>query len=512
MTQPTNATRLICPLTARTVGGMRADLAAAIAAGADAVEFRLDFLANPPSEDDLRRLLVDIAVDVIVTFRPTRQGGHYDGDEAVRLAVLQKATDGGATYVDVEDDVPQQDQPSGNVIVSHHDFDGCPADLDALVETLEASDAPVNKVAFMAQGPEDALRALDVVRACGKPTIAAAMGEAGLLSRILAPKLGAMGTFAALNRDEGSAPGQPTVGELKQLYRWNAQTPDTVCYGVIGCPVAHSMSPVIHNAAFAAAGLDGVYMPLLIQPGADNFNRFMDALLARPWLNWRGLSVTIPHKENALAYVGADRCDELAVRIGAINTITIDPNGSLAGDNTDYGAAIDALCSAMGIEWDELFGRAIAVLGAGGASRAIVAALAHYGAHTTIYNRTLSRAEALAEEFAARARPIADAGDLDAEIVINCTPIGMHSHSDASPLERIPSSVQVVFDTIYNPLETRLLALARQAGCLTVSGLEMFVSQAVGQFKRWTQVDAPREVMREAAIAQLGLGRPPKRA
>ena len=482
---------------------MLAERAHALAAGADAVEIRLDFLQTRPSDDDLQRLLVDCPVETIMTYRPIRQGGRYDGDETARLATLGKAAELGAAWVDVELDTPTESHPSGPTILSHHDFNRCPEDLDALIGELDRSGSRVNKIAFAAAGPEDGLRAMDAIRLCRKPTISLAMGEAGVLSRVLARKLGAFGTFAALADDRIAAPGQPTLERFKELYHWDRLDSQTACFGVIGCPVGHSMSPAIHNAAFAAAGINGVYLPLLIQPGADNFNRFMDALLARPWMDWRGLSVTIPHKENALAYVGGDNCDPLAVQIGAINTITIEPDGALAGDNTDYAAAIDALCDAMGIDRRGLADRTVAVLGAGGASRAIVAALSHYGARATIYNRTLSRAEALAEEFDAIARPLSDLPGLGAEIIINCTPIGMANYSDESPLAEIPSGVAVVFDTIYNPIQTRLLGMAQAAGCRTVSGLEMFVNQAVAQFERWTEPPAPRNVMRQAVLDQL---------
>jgi 3-dehydroquinate dehydratase/shikimate dehydrogenase len=499
-------TKLICSIASPSVAGMRHDIASAVAAGAEMIELRFDLLDATITDDQLAELIAASPVDVLVTDRPVRQGGRCDGNEAVRLSRLARAPQLGAAWVDVESDVPPADRPDAATILSYHNFETCPDDLADIAAELDASSAAVNKLAVTAAGPEDALRMLDLVRDARKPTLALAMGEAGLPSRILGKKFGAFGTFAALSAETAAAPGQPTVDQLKGLYRWDAIGPDTQCFGVIGCPVAHSMSPAIHNAAFTAAGIDGVYVPLLIQPGGENFNAFLDALLARSWMDWRGLSVTIPHKENALSYVGVDRCDDLAVRIGAVNTITVDADGALAGDNTDYAAAIDALCEAMGIERTGLAGRAIAVLGAGGASRAIVAALAHYGAEVTIYNRTLSRAESLAAEFGASARPIAAADDLEAEIIINCTPIGMHSHSDASPLSRIPSGVQAVFDTIYNPVRTALLTQAEHAGCLTVSGLDMFVNQAAAQFERWTAKTAPRDVMRQAVLDQLGIG------
>jgi len=500
------STRLICALTSSDVESMRLDMASAAAAGADAVECRLDFLEQAPSARQLRALLSDPPLEVIVTCRPKREGGKFAGEESERLELLRGAARHRPAFVDVEMDVPREDWPDAPVILSHHDFDRLPQDLDEVAAAMEASDAAVKKVAFAAGGPEDALRALEVLRESKKPTIALAMGEAGLASRILAGKFGAMGTYAALREGAASAPAQPTIERFKRLYRWDGIGPGTKVYAVIGCPVAHSMSPAIHNAAFEAAGLDAVYVPLRIEPGGENFSRFMDAAMARPWLDLKGLSVTIPHKENALAYVGSDNCDELAVKIGAVNTVTISPDGGLRGDDTDYAAAIDALVNAMDIPRQGLSGRAVAVLGAGGAARAIVAALRHYGADVTIYNRTVSRGERLAEEFGCRAAARSQLGELDAEIVINCTPIGMHPNVEASPLERIPSAVKVVFDTIYNPIETVLLARARTAGCLCISGLDMFVNQAVAQFETWTGRSAPRRVMRQVAVDRLSGG------
>ena len=483
---------------------MRQAMDHARAAGADAVEYRLDCLDAVPNADDLRKLLAGAPLPAIVTNRPADQGGHFEGAASDRVAALAAAARIGGDFVDVELTVDQAERPDAATILSHHDFNAVPADLDRIAADMDASPAAVNKIAFASAGPEDAFRAFDVIRACDKPTIALAMGEAGVASRILAKKFGAFGTFAALQRGAESAPGQPTLDEFRNLYRWDAIGPETAVCGVIGCPVGHSMSPAIHNAAFGAAGVDAVYVPLLIEPGADNFNRFMDAMLDRPWLNWRGLSVTIPHKENALAYVGGDNCDPLAVEIGAVNTLTVDPDdGSLKGDNTDYAAAIDALCDCMGIAREDLAGRYIAVLGAGGAARAIVAALAHYRAEITIYNRTVSRGETLADEFACRAAGRDALAGLEAEIVINCTPIGMHPNIDASPLDGIPPCVEVVFDTIYNPVGTRLLAAAGAAGARTVSGLDMFVNQAVAQFEIWTGARAPRAVMRDVVVRRL---------
>jgi 3-dehydroquinate dehydratase/shikimate dehydrogenase len=503
----TDTTRLIVPLTAPASGEMCALAVRATAASADAVEFRLDFLPALPSADELVSMVqAAVPAETIFTCRPTRQGGHSDASDAERLAVLDAALDAGATWVDVESDTDPALRPQGDrTILSHHDFRRCPPDLDEIARQLQDAPAAVAKVAFTPAGPHEALRAFDVLHASAKPSIALAMGEAGLLTRLAAGKFGAFGTFASLQRGSESAPGQPTVHELRALYRWDEITPATPLLGVVGCPIAHSMSPAIHNAALADAGCDGLYVPVRVEPGWDAFTAWMDALRDRPWLHWRGLSVTIPHKENALRYVGPDRCDPLAARIGAVNTVTFGSDGTLRGDNTDYAAAIDALCDAMEIAREDLTGRPVAVLGAGGAARALVAALTHYDADVTVANRTVRRAEALADEFGASAASLEAQAVRTAEVLINCTPLGMHPDVNATPIAEIPSSVRVVFDTIYNPARTKLLRLAEQAGATTVTGVEMFVGQGAAQFERWMPHSAPRETMRRVLLNHLGV-------
>jgi 3-dehydroquinate dehydratase/shikimate dehydrogenase len=476
----------------------------AVEAGADAVELRLDYLHQAPEEKQLRQMMAGRdGVELIVTCRPRREGGRFDGPEEDRLALLGRAAELCPDFIDVEIGVPRHHWPKGSIIHSHHDFHSMPQDLRETAAALDASDAEINKLAFASPGPEAALAALEVLRLCHKPTIALAMGESGVASRVLAKKFGAFGTFACLQSGSESAPGQPTVDQLRKLYRWDSLTPATEVYGVIGCPLGHSLSPAIHNAAFQALGMDAVYVPLHIEPGAMGFDRFMDALLERPWADFKGLSVTIPHKENALAYVGVANCEKLAVAIGAVNTIAISADGKLRGTNTDYAAAIDALVEAMGIARDDLAGRKVAVLGAGGAARAIVAALAHYRARVTIYNRTLMRARELADEFDASADQLGAASCCDSEIIINTTPVGMSPKVDASPLTSIPPAAKVVFDTIYNPRRTRLLAEAQAAGCTTVGGVEMFIGQAKAQFETWTGRPAPLDVMREVVDREL---------
>ena len=479
-------TALVVSLTAPTTAGMLLGMADAAAGRADMAELRLDCLARRDAKT-LGDLIEHRPLPVIVTCRPVRQGGRYEGPEAARLALLAEAARLGAEYVDVEDDVPASDWPAAKVIVSHHDFRGRPADLDKLVKELAAGPAAVVKVAFAAAGPEDALAALAAVRGCAKPAMVIAMGECGVASRILAPKVGAFGTFASLEAGAESAPGQAPLATMKGMYRWDSISPATQVFGVVGCPVAQSLSPVTHNAFLAGEKMDAVYVPLRVEPSQADFARFLRAVREAAWADVRGLSVTIPHKEHALAAVGAESVDELSRRIGAINTVRLDAAGRLRGWNTDYAGAIDALCEGMGIRRDELSGRHVAVLGAGGAARAVVAGLDHYGAIITIYNRTLARAAELAGDFGADARPLADLPQLRAEVLINCTSIGMYPRVDESPVpEAVLPRVSVVFDTVYNPVRTLLLRQAAEAGCRTVGGLDMFLRQAEAQFELWT--------------------------
>jgi 3-dehydroquinate dehydratase/shikimate dehydrogenase len=342
------------------------------------------------------------------------------------------------------------------------------------------------------------------------------MGEAGVASRILAKKFGGFLTFASLDAQSPTAQGQVSIADMKNLYRWDAIGPATAVYGVVAHPVRHSMSPAIHNAAFAAVGHDGVYLPLLVEASFESFKAFMESFIALEPLNLRGLSVTIPHKENALRYLrekGA-AIEELAVGIGAVNTISIDRTGGglkLEGRNTDYAAILDSIAVAMGVAREKFEGLRVAVVGAGGTGRTAVAALAHYGASVVVSNRTHDRAVRLAEEFNGRRGAVSavaldQIGDCDCQVIVNTTSVGMFPHVDQSPFDGMAAPWKpgtIVFDTIYNPPQTRMLAVARADGARTISGVEMFVRQAAAQFETWISKPTPIEVMRRVLLERL---------
>ena len=482
------------------------------AAHADLVELRLDYLGA----DGWEQLAARTDKPVIVTYRRRDQGGARrmgDVPEAERLAVLARAlthqsTDR-AAYVDVEhgceDALPAERR--AKLIISHHDFTGMPPDLSGLCGKLAIAGADVVKVAVT---PDDALdqltvyRALRACREIGQEAVIVGMGEFGQATRILGLREGAAWTYAAPTAQTAAAPGQLTVHELNAVYRARSISPATEVYAVIGDPIAHSLSPTLHNAAFAHLGLDAVYVPFRVKNDPAGFVRAMREIPIS------GFSVTIPHKQAVRAALDAAGIDADARSIGAVNTIAAhNKNGRLAGSNSDQAGALAPLVQVLARQEQTLAGARVCVLGAGGAARAVVHGLVRAGADVTIANRTVSKAEALAQELGGRGVDLAETMAMamsgeDFAVLINTTPVGMHPDVEAMPVA--PEALRpgmVVFDMVYNPLDTLLLRTARERGCRTLDGLAMFVAQGAAQFKLWTGRDAPVDVMRQACLERL---------
>ncbi len=259
----------------------------------------------------------------------------------------------------------------------------------------------------------------------------------------------------------------------------------TSLYGIIGHPVGHSLSPLLHNRAFRALGLNCVYL-------AFDVTDLEGALSGIKALGIKGLSVTIPHKQSIMRFL--DEIDHVAKRIGAVNTV-LNKDGRLIGTNTDWIGAVKALEEEAG----RLDTKKVLVLGAGGSARAVVAGLAERGARVLIANRTLEKAKDLAEQFDARWYSFDELPDVEASIVVNTTSVGM-----APDLERslIPSDLlpkyAIIMDIVYSPLKTKLLRDAERAGCKTINGLRMLLYQAVAQFELWTGKPAPVKEMEHA--------------
>jgi 3-dehydroquinate dehydratase/shikimate dehydrogenase len=498
------------------------DIATAIEAGAEMIELRIDRLEDT---EYFEPLLLHQPIPMIVTCRPTWEGGQSELRDDTRLPLLAFAAEANPqNFIDIElKSIRGHEHIAvgllrefttdvrGGLIVSYHDFSSRPERMYNLVTEMNRLPAHVNKLVWQARSVRDNVEALEMLVHRQRPTVALCMGEAGIPSRVLAKKFGAFLTFASLRTGEATAPGQVTIDDMKNLYRWEAIGPQTKVYGVVASPVAHSMSPAIHNAAFDAAEHDGVYLPLLVEPGYESFKAFMESFLHFEKLDLAGLSVTIPHKENALRYLtekGAT-IEPLAQSIGAVNTIAID-KGHLTGSNTDHAAILECICRAAGIDRAGLSALKIAIIGAGGTGRTAVASLAHFGATVLVYNRTPERAQRLAAEFNGHAGKVSAVPleQLDGcDIWMNCSSVGMYPKSDANPLGDFKpnwSDKTIVFDAVYNPVKTKFLQQAEAAGAKTITGVEMFIRQAATQFETWTRKSAPLDVMRNVVMKRLG--------
>ncbi len=464
--------------------------------GAQLVELRLDYLRTPPN---LKRLLDNRPCQVIVTCRRTEDGGLWHKSEDERLMLLRQAIVSGVEWVDLEEDTAAKVPRYGRTkrIISYHNFEETPQDLQGLHERLSKLDADVVKIATMAQTPHDNLRVLEMVRKGSQTvkTVGLCMGEIGAPSRILAGRFGAPFTYATFNDSRELAPGQLSYRQMVDVYHYDRIHNDTEVFGVIADPVGHSLSPVIHNAAFRQCAMNRVYVPFLVPP--EDLPAF---LTDAPRLGIKGLSVTIPHKEAVLKLI--TEMDSSARAVGAANTVIYD-QGEAVAYNTDYSAAIESLEAAMKDTMTEskqspVSGKSALVLGAGGAAKAVAKALHDRGAEVVICNRTSDRAQKLAEQIGCGATDWGDRYGVDPDILVNCTPLGMHPEVDNTPYEKHSlKPALVVFDTVYNPENTRLIKEARDQSCTVVTGVEMFIRQAGLQFKLFTGREPPVANMRE---------------
>jgi len=459
-------TKLCVPITEKDTDAALAAMRS-LPAEVDAVELRLDMMESC----DLERLCGGKDRPVIATNRPVREGGRCTAAEPDRLAVLRRAAELGADFVDVElSAVPALGELPGTCrrIVSHHDTERTPPDLPGLLRRIVGVGPHVAKIAVTARGAADVPPVLDLLRHhAGKTPLIA-------------------------------LPGQLTLEQMLGMYRFRAIGPSTAVYGVVANPVAHSMSPAVHNAAFAERGLDAVYLPFKVLDPA----RFLCGF--EPY-ELKGLSVTLPHKEAMLPLM--DEVDELATAVGAVNTVAL-RDGRRYGCNTDVAAAagsIEGAAQRAGLE--PLSERTVLLVGAGGAARAIALGLRGKVGRLVIANRTVSRARALAAELGAEACGLDELGGVRPDVVVNSTSVGMWPNVEdcAVPADMLRPGM-VVFDAVYNPVRTRLLTQAEAAGAVTATGLEWFVGQAAAQFELWTGRPAPREVMVEVLRGRLEAG------
>src|SRR5688572_8596180 len=472
-------------------GASMAELLAARAAASigDIVELRLDGVADL----DVAAALARRRGPVIVTCRPRWEGGRFSGNEQERRAVLAGALALGVEFVDVEWQALRQGGAGfdelirahrARVVVSSHDFGGVPPDLPERVRAMRSTGAAVVKVAVTSTRLADTLPLIEIAR--GGNAVVVGMGDAGVPTRRLASRFRSRWTYAG----DGAAPGQVPARRIVEQFRFRDIGAKTAIYGVVGDNVMHSVSPAMHNAAFRAAGIDAVYVPLRAADIGD-FLTFADAL------EIAGASVTIPFKIDALT--ASSSCDDLTRSVGAANTLRR-RNREWEATNTDVAGFLEPLESIVGadragadVQVDLYKNLRVSVLGAGGSARAVIVALASRGAQVTVHARRRDQAEAVASdlsEIVASGGIVASGFSRKVEtgpwppepgswdVLVNCTPLGSASARGTSPLPGGPFDGRLVYDLTYGATESPLLREARLAGCATLAGLPILLAPA----------------------------------
>lgn len=461
-------------------------------------EVRLDWLAS----DAERARFLDwlerqrLRATIVATCRRREAGGKFAGDVAGQLLALVRAVDAGCAWCDVEIETAVKLPPGAlrallrpaKILLSFHDFQKTPRGLVAKREMLRRvrrSDTGAVKVATKAKTLAEGLRVMSLARG-QRNVVAVPMGEICAPLRILALREGSALGYAPVERD--TAPGQAALHDMRDIFRADEIDRGTRVYGVIGNPIEHSLSPVLHNAAFQARGINAVYLPFLVRDLRD----FVGAIER---LGISGFSVTLPHKHAILRYL--DDCDPLAAKIGAANTVVVRGH-KLYGYNTDYAGVLQALEGRI-----RLAGSRVLLFGAGGAARAAAFALAGAGSFVCVCARRGAQARALARATGGEA---IDRRHLRREFfdaIINTTPAGMFPRTKISPLMPGELHCRIVMDLIYRPMKTRLLRIACDRGIATISGVEMFLAQATAQWEIWTGLRPPEAAMRRAVLEVL---------
>jgi 3-dehydroquinate dehydratase/shikimate dehydrogenase len=464
------------------------------------VELRLDWVKDDKERHAFLGWLKKqrfSGANLMATCRRRVAGGEFASDAGAELYWLIKARDAGCTWCDLEvetlRELPGESARGFNlpakVLVSLHDFQSTPP-LPKNLQPGKRSGAAAIKLAAMSRTLQDSARLLKGARSSRKTAgrvVTVPMGEIGLPARILALRAGSALAYAPVAA--ATAPGQVHLHELKYLYRAHELSSQSAVYGVIGNPIAHSLSPLLHNTGYIAAKKNALFLPFLVESLGDFLKVVED-------FGIRGFSVTLPHKQAIFRYL--KECEPLAKEIGAVNTVTVRKDGSLYGSNTDYLGVLRALENKI-----RLRGSRVVIFGAGGSARATAFALAKAGAEVFICARRPAAAKKLARALKCETlkRPELRRQKFDA--IINATPVGMHPHDGISPLTARELNCSLVMDLIYRPLQTKLLGIAGKARIATISGVEMFLAQGTAQWEHWMKARAPEAKMRQAVLAAL---------
>jgi 3-dehydroquinate dehydratase / shikimate dehydrogenase len=462
------------------------------------IEFRLDYLKQPLAAlPKIHRFLeTHQYVTAIGTCRRADNDGKFKGSLASQLEVLTKASAAGCQIVDLELQSALKSKPEAiarlrsraRLILSFHDFRAT-RNLDDTLEKMLKIPADFYKVVSTATTLSDNVTMMKFLQKQSdkQALIGLCMGEQGIISRVLSVRAGSVFTFGAVSADLKTAPGQVSAHDLRSIYRIDQVDAATRVYGVAGDPIEHSLSPVIMNTALRRENVNGVYLPL-------HAKTLKDLIYCVREIPLHGLSVTMPYKQSILAHL--DNTDAHTTKIGACNTVVRGQDGKLYGFNTDVAGVMRPLEQRLSIEKAKVL-----VLGAGGAARAAVFGLKERGAEVWILNRTSVKAQKLARQAKARTIKRADLRKNAFDVIINATPVGMGNTRDC-PLKDDEIQARVVFDMVYDPVETHLLQVARAKGIAVIPGVEMFVQQAARQFEIWTGKPAPAgDMLRAVTIA-----------
>lgn len=455
---------------------------------ADLIEIRLDYLKEYERKK-IEGIIKKIGKPIIITCRKKSEFGLFEGDEKKRLEILKNFIDGNADFIDVEYSSNKPfikklilNKGKSKIIVSYHNLKETPNDVKKIYGDIEMLNPDLIKIVTNANSITDNFKIFELIKIAkkeNKKLISFCMGSYGQFSRILSIILGSEVTYASIEKGKESASGQLTVKEMADDYRIKKLNNETKIFGLIGNPVEHSCSHIIHNTAFENIGINAVYLKFRV----DKLKEFIEYFKK---LNIGGFSVTIPHKIEVMKYL--DEIDSNAKEIGAVNTIVV-KNKRLIGCNTDCDGAMQALKAKT-----ELKGKKVILLGAGGSARAICYGLKQEKSIVTIFNRTIESSKLLAAYFDCDYGSLKDLKKFDYDVLINTTPVGMYPNINFSPIpKKLILKDALVFDIIFNPYKTKLLKEAEKRNCKTISGVEMLINGAALQFKLWTGKNMPKK-------------------
>ena len=475
---------------------------------ADVIEIRFDCLRKTESTNiynAVKKSKRNYRGKILATFRPVEQGGKSKLSLSERIEFWRYSglSESSTDWADIELDLQLDslgEQPFEKVIRSFHDFSDSSTNISEIFDNFSAKSDYV-KIAVQADDITDTIavwKLLEKAKSENKQIIPIAMGEAGKWTRILGLAHGAFMTYAALDAGRETAPGQVSARDLIEVYRAKELNEETEVYGILGSNTSVSMSPYMHNAAFKFHNLNAVFVPLQVNDLEGFMRRMVKPETREVELNFKGFSVTIPHKQTIIKHLNF--IDETASKIGAVNTVKI-VDGKLHGYNTDAKGFIEPLLNSYG----DIQNAKVAVLGAGGAARACVYALVNKGANVTVFARDTQKAQNISEDFQVELNLLSNNDFNEFDILVNTTPLGMKGKAeDETPaVGKQFENVKLVYDLVYNPFQTLLLKEADRFHVPKIGGLAMLIAQAMEQQKIWTGLDAPMREMSRAVLERL---------